>query len=412
MNHDTARPQLVIERDIPRSSLPDGVPELLVFVGNPTQYHSPIFRSLSRALKGRMEVMYGDDIGARPFYNPEVDAMIEWDVPVLDGFPYKIFKNLASSDRKGFWSRNNPDMIWHVIRSPAKYVLLHGYDTLSAFYVYVAGVISGKKIIWRGETVAKPGGGINRTERIKRMILPFYFRFCHKVLFSCLNNRDYLASFLRGQEHKFASFPCAVDNDFFKINKITDNKERMVMRERYGIPSDHMVVATCSRLTKRKRTHLILEAIGQMDSRRVTLLIIGDGPERDELKAQAKELGVSLALAGFVGQFDVAKLLSIADVFALLSIYDASPKALNEAMNFSIPIIASTGVGTARDLVRSEVNGYLFETGEDHLLLEWLNDWLENPQKRESMGKKNAEIIKDYTIDIDVKNLLKVMQRA
>lgn len=408
MSQVQAKPQCDILRDSP----PSGPPELLVFVGNPTQYHSPIFRRLSQILDGRMEVVYGDDIGAQPFYNPELDAVIEWDVPVLGGFPYRIFDNLASSDRKGFWSRNNPGMIWHVMRSPAKYVLLHGYDTLSSWYVFLAAVASGKKIIWRGETVARPGGEVRRTERIKRWVLPLYFRRCYRVLFSCLNNRDYLATFMRGQEHKLVSFPCAVDNDFFQANALCGFEEWLALRQRYGIQEDHMVIASCSRLTKRKRTYLILDAMAQMNSRKVTLLIIGDGPERAALQAQAAKLGVSLVIAGFVGQIEVARLLSIADVFALLSLYDASPKALNEAMNFPIPIIASTGVGTACDLVRPGQNGYLFETGQESLLPQWLNEWAENPHKRESMGKKNAEILENYTINIGVENLTGIMDHA
>jgi len=187
--------------DFAREIAPKGVPRLLIFVGNPTQYHSPIFRKLSETLDGGMQVMYGDDIGARPFFNPEANAIIEWDVPVLEGFAYKMFPNCASSDSKGFWSRNNPGLIGYVMRSPATHVLLHGYDTLSSWYVYAAALVSGKKIIWRGETVSKPGNPLTWNERIKRTVLPTYFRGAHRVLWSCLNNRDYLATHLGSQTH-------------------------------------------------------------------------------------------------------------------------------------------------------------------------------------------------------------------
>jgi glycosyltransferase involved in cell wall biosynthesis len=405
----TVKRELTADKgDFPRIVAPPAEPRLLVFVGNPTQYHSPIFRKLSERLGGRMEVMYGDDIGARPFFNPEVNAVIEWDVPVLGGFAYRIFPNRASSDRKGFWSRNNPGMIGHVMRSPATHVLLHGYDTLSSWYVYAAALLCGKKIIWRGETVAKAGGGVTWTERIKRLVLPYYFRGVHKVLWSCLNNREYLATHLGSQTHKFVRFPCAVDNDFFCAHRM-DGAARAQARAARGIPHDHMVIATCSRLTARKRTHLILDAMARTGIGKAMLLVIGDGPERAALQAQADRLGVSMEVAGFVGQAEVARLLAISDVFALLSVYDASPKALNEAMNFPLAIIASTGVGTARDLVRPGVNGYLFETGQDAALAGWLRGWAEDPIARRAMGARNDDILKDFTIEEDVANLLDAM---
>lgn len=398
-------PPQVPATDFPREVTPQIDPRLLVFVGNPTQYHSPIFRKLSDALGGAMQVMYGDDIGARPFFNREVNATIEWDVPVLGGFAYKIFKNRSSSDSKGFWSRNNPGLIRHVWRSKASHVLLHGYDTLSSWYVYFAALLSGKKIIWRGETVSKPGDGVSRTERLKRLILPLYFRGVHKVLWSCLNNRDYLATHLGSQTHKFVRFPCAVENDFFRAYRLDADAVAAARRDR-GIPENHMVIATCSRLTKRKRTRLILDAIANMSTDNVTLLIIGDGPERSSLEARADELGVSLRVTGFVGQIKVAQLLALSDVFALLSVYDASPKALNEAMNFPLAMIAAKGVGTARDLVRPGENGYLFETGQDDDLVRWLEAWAGDPAARRAMAARNHGILEEYTIEEDVCNLL------
>lgn len=395
--------------DFPREVAPRGEPRLMVFVGNPTQYHSPIFRKLSDALDGRMQVMYGDDIGARPFFNPEVNAVIEWDVPVLGGFAYKIFDNRASSDAKGFWSRNNPGLIGHVMRSKANHVLLHGYDTLSSWYVYFAALLSGKKIIWRGETVPKPGNPLTRNERIKRAVLPTYFCGVHKVLWSCRNNRDYLATHLGRQTHKFVRFPCAVDNDFFRAYRM-DDAGRAEARRAMGIPEDHLVIATCSRLTIRKRTHLILEAMARMTSPRVTLLVIGDGPERAALEAQAAELGVNIHVAGFVGQKSVARYLAVSDVFALLSYYDASPKALNEAMNFPLGMIASTGVGTARDLVRPGQNGHLFETGQDDELVDWLDDWATYPDRLAAAGAANEAILTEYTIEENVANLVAAIE--
>ena len=50
--------------------------------------------------------------------------------------------------------------------------------------------------------------------------------------------------------------------------------------------------------------------------------------------------------------------LSAADIYLQVSDYDPSPKSLNEAMNFELPIIATRMIGTCQDLVKENINGF------------------------------------------------------
>ena len=388
---------------------PGSPPKLIVFVGNPTQYHAPIFKGLSARLMGQIEVLYGDSIGAKPFFSPELDSIIEWDVPVLEGYPYKIFYNLSPSSKKGFWSRNNPRLIPYVIKSPASYVLLHGYDTVSSWYVFFAALVSRKRILWRGEAVEKPNGERFLPGIIKRIVLPLYFSLCYRVLYSCSNNRDYLQNYLRDTS-KFLSFPCAVDNEYFRAEAITDENIKLKVKKELNIPAADFIITTCSRLTKRKRTDLLLKAISQMSCQNVTLLVIGNGPERPELEKLACELGVKMVVVGFVGQRVVARYLSLSNAFALLSSYDASPKALNEALSFDLPLIVSSGVGTARDLVIDDANGYLITPSNLHLLPIWLDELVGKPDLAAQKGKYNKKIREYYSIENDIEAIVKVVR--
>lgn len=393
---------------INREVKPVKKPQLLIFVGNPTQYHSPIFRGLSKALNGALEVLYGDAIGAEPFYSEELASTVEWDVPTLEGFPYKIFHNRAPSSLKGFWSRNNPRIISHVFKSPAKYVLLHGYDTVSSWYVYFAALLSGKKIIWRGETVAKLGKERFIIAAIKRLVLPLYFLLCYRVLYSCSNNRDYLARYVF-RPKKFVSFPCAVDNKFFRSHGIANQKDKASFRLTIGFKKTDFIIATCSRLTRRKRTNMIINAMSKMKNKNVALLVIGDGPERENLETLARDQGVKLAIIGFVGQREVAKHMSISNAFTLMSSYDASPKALNEALSFHLPLIVSSGVGTARDLVLDGKNGWFITPDRENELPEYFDKLIDEPRFKMSVAKQNDELLKIYNIEEDVRMLIDVI---
>ena len=71
----------------------------------------------------------------------------------------------------------------------------------------------------------------------------------------------------------------------------------------------------------------------------------------------------------------MSKYLIKSDIFCLLSNFDASPKILNEVMNFEIPIIVSKNIGTAGDLIKNNFNGYLVENKKQFVisLLKLLN---------------------------------------
>ena len=155
---------------------------LLIFVGNPTQYHSPIFRRIAYSIGENVEVLYGDKIGSQPFYTEEFSTTISWDVDLLMGFQHRFFKNFAASTSKGFWSRNNPGLIPYVFRSNSEFVLIHGYDTLSSWFVFFAALLSRKKLIWRGEATVRPGKPNRLKKWVKGMVLPIYFSRFFRIL--------------------------------------------------------------------------------------------------------------------------------------------------------------------------------------------------------------------------------------
>jgi glycosyltransferase involved in cell wall biosynthesis len=385
--------------------------KLLVFSGNPTQYHSPLFREIEKQNQVCLEVLFGDEIGGKSFYSEEFASEIKWDVPVLEGYKFRFFKNLSSSKRKGFFSRNNPSIVPYVLKSDAKFVLIHGYDTLTSWYVYFASLISFKKIIWRGEAVEPVSTKtfISKLKiLIKSAVLPVYFWGCYKVLYSCKLNKKYLENYVRNK-NKLISFPCSVDNKFFQENRIVDPKNINTLKKSLNIPLENTIITTCSRLTKRKRTMKIIETISEMDTKKITMLIIGDGPERINLETAAKKFGVSCVCVGFVGQHMVAKLLSISDIFILISEYDASPKALNEAMNFPLAMISSEGVGTCIDLIHENKNGFILKNHNLEKLLDCLNYLVNNKDRLNMMGAFNEKIIADYSYDKGINNIFEVI---
>jgi glycosyltransferase involved in cell wall biosynthesis len=129
-----------------------------------------------------------------------------------------------------------------------------------------------------------------------------------------------------------------------------------------GLEAGRPVVGTIGRLEERKgHAHLLLAARTMLriaNGLRPQVLIVGDGPLRDDLARQAADLGV-LESVRFVGQLpDVRVALCAMDVFVLPSNAEGMPNALLEAMAARRAVVA-TEVGGMREVVDGGRTGVL-----------------------------------------------------
>jgi glycosyltransferase involved in cell wall biosynthesis len=118
------------------------------------------------------------------------------------------------------------------------------------------------------------------------------------------------------------------------------------------------LLVTASRLSPEKGLSHLLDAMPEIlkQNSDVALLVFGDGPLRDRLRAQAARLDCAgqVRFAGLVPDF--ASLVGEADVFVLPSLSEGLPNALLEAMAAARPVVA-TSVGGVTDVVRNGENG-------------------------------------------------------
>lgn len=379
--------------------------KMLIYVGNPVQYHAPIFRALAEENDIESTVMFGDDIGLRQFYSKEFQSYIQWDVPLVDGYQTRFFKNLASKNSKGFFSRINIGMFGFIIKNRPDVLLVHGYDTMSSVIAFVAAKIIGSKILWRGEAAIRPNTrqGVIR-KLVKSYVLPIYFRYCDAIMFSCAGNRLYLEQFSINPQKLFF-MPCAVDNKFFRRHEARHAGKVDTIRDELGIRSSVMVIAFVARFTQRKRPLDLIEAVSMIDHKDIHVLFVGDGPEREEMEQLLAKHRVSYTITGFVGQNKLAAYLAIADLFVISSDYDASPKSLNEALNFGLPVIVSDAVGTAADLVRDGWNGFVFPSRDLKTLSSRLELVVGDRALLPVMGERSRTLVDSWTIEADVAGL-------
>lgn len=117
------------------------------------------------------------------------------------------------------------------------------------------------------------------------------------------------------------------------------------------------------RLQEPKDVHTLLRALATLPPERFSAVIVGDGPERPALEAEARALRLGKAVRFAGERRDVPRLLAAADVFVLSSTSEGAPVAVLEAMAAGLPVVASA-VGGVPELVVNGETGMLVAPGD------------------------------------------------
>jgi len=106
-------------------------------------------------------------------------------------------------------------------------------------------------------------------------------------------------------------------------------------------------VVFVGRLTRQKGVHLLLEAMGMLRREGVQpdITVVGDGPERAALKAQAMALGLAVRFTGFVPPEAVAEHLRDKRVFVLPALDEGLGLVVAEALTQGVPVVATRSGG-------------------------------------------------------------------
>lgn len=167
-----------------------------------------------------------------------------------------------------------------------------------------------------------------------------------------------------------------------------DDVARQSLVAELELPTGSRIIGTVGRLQPVKDHALLLRAFAKVRVQvpEAALVIVGDGPLRAALEAQAEQAGLSDAVRFMGDRHDVPRLLTGMEVFALTSTSEGYSVALLEACASSLPIVA-TDVGGNREIVRHGVNGRLVPSGDTAAIATALIALLRGGEQAAAMGR-------------------------
>jgi 1,2-diacylglycerol 3-alpha-glucosyltransferase len=220
-----------------------------------------------------------------------------------------------------------------------------------------------------------------------------------------------IAALLResGVRTRVVSVPSAsVDTAAFAAAAQTDGRGAAV-RATFGIPAGAPLLVFVGRLAREKNAGLLVAALAALPSD-TWLLLVGDGPDRPLLEAQARDRGVAgrTILAGTQPPVVVAGALAAADVFVFPSTTETLGLAMLEAMAAGCPVVAVQAPASS-DVLRDGETGRLVP-GDPAAFAGAVRELLGQPDRRKTMGEAARAAAADYDHAPVAERLLAVYQ--
>jgi len=342
----------------------------------PTPYRSPLFDRIAERPELDLTVIYAAETVAgrtwevRPRHHavflrglgvPGARAVLRHDYPVTPG----VF---------GALSRSRPECVvvsgWSLFASQAALAWCRWRHV--PYLLMVESHDEGPRAAWR--------------KAIKGAVVPPVVRGAAGVLVTgTLATRSMLERGARPQ--RIRVFANTIDVEAWQAHAAELRVGREGLRAAFGLATEEVAVLCVARRAPEKGLDTLEAAVRAADGP-LRLLVVSDLPHDRVIEAYVA-----------------------ADAFALLSRHEPWGVVVNEAAACGLPLVLSDRVGAGPDLLRDGENGYLVPAGDPGVAAEALRK-LADPARREVMGRRSAEIARDWGYGPSVKNFVAAVREA
>ena len=188
---------------------------------------------------------------------------------------------------------------------------------------------------------------------------------------------------------------CGIDTA--EINKL--KQVALSKKEKNMLAGDKLKIISVGRFEKQKDFATLIRAFAEVNRiiRNSTLILIGDGTQKDYLEKLVKKLKLSPKVYFTGWKSNVVKYMGKADVFVLSSFYEGFGLVILEAMAAGLPIISTNSPYGPSEILGNGKYGLLVGVGDVGQLVNSCSVLLKDRKKLSSFSKKSKERVKYFS---------------
>lgn len=329
--------------------------KLLIFETHPIQYRAPVYQELQKICPNAFQVVYASDFSVRGYRDMQFGGPIKWDVPLLDGYSFKVLNNETSAGIDSWRGLTGRGVLALLRKTRPSAILLCSFGYRFSITAYLGAILYRIPIWIRMETQddATPRTWIKSTFR----------SFLYRVLYLPVSRGFYIGKLNKAHllrhglaEYRLSPARYCTPDPMEQMPLEQKNENRRLVREELGIQPQTHVVAFFGKLIQKKDPLLLLSAMRLLPLKKnFCVLYVGSGDQHEHLLAESIRLergfGVKVIFAGFVNQSKLMNFYLASDTVVLPSRRSGETWGLvvNEALQAGCNVVVSDAAGCQED---------------------------------------------------------------
>jgi 1,2-diacylglycerol 3-alpha-glucosyltransferase len=233
-----------------------------------------------------------------------------------------------------------------------------------------------------------------------------YMRKCQHIIIPSESMKEILVRDY-GLENHYTVIPTGTNLEPFQ------RANGKALRKKNGWQKDTVLISI-GRLAPEKNWDTLLQAFARLlpEHPKLRLVIIGDGPGREDLEQLAEEVGVAnrVTFTGALPFDQIPTYLKAADIFTFASVTETQGLVTIEAMAAGLPVVAVNASGT-RDIVKHGKQGFLVDNDAD-ALAKGIRKLLSDPERLGRFRENALKRASQFDINRLGQQLVEVYEQA
>ena len=187
-------------------------------------------------------------------------------------------------------------------------------------------------------------------------------------------------------------------------------QEIIQLKESLGIRHDEFVMLFLGRISKEKSIDTLIRQFARINNKKVKLVLVGGGPEKDNFEKVATEEGVidRIIFTGMIDPTLVGKYYQLADLFVNFSTTETQGLTYIEALASCVPLLVKYD-DNLEGVIDEGVNGYSFKYDNDFVVL--AENIIDNPKILQNLKKNACSSVQKFSAQEYAKNMDQIYQK-